>query len=179
MRVPATILVLDLSYYQGTCNNKFEYMKKIALALFVLLSFTAQLQVVINEYSAANRDVWTDNYGDDPDYSVFATDSNGCSNSDSVSIIIENCEALVVHNLNEMEVSIYPNPNNGNFTIELKNHLNEKIDITFISSLGQIVNQQKFNSNIINFNAPYLSSGIYSLIIKSKNQYLVKKIIIQ
>jgi hypothetical protein len=84
-----------------------------------------------------------------------------------------------VHDLNNMEVSVYPNPNNGFFTIELNNHLNEEIDITFISSLGQIVNQQKFNNNIINFNAPYLSSGIYSLIIKSKNQYLIKKIIIQ
>jgi hypothetical protein len=78
-----------------------------------------------------------------------------------------------------MDIIIYPNPNNGIFTIELNNHLNEEIDITFISSIGQIVNQQKFNGNIINFNALYLSSGIYSLIIKSKNQYLIKKVIIQ
>ena len=41
-----------------------------------------------------------------------------------------------------MEVSVYPNPNNGIFTIELNNHLNKEIDITFISPLGQIVNQQ-------------------------------------
>ena len=43
-------------------------MKKIALALFFLASLTAQSQVLINEYSAANRDVWLDNYGDDPDW---------------------------------------------------------------------------------------------------------------
>ncbi len=43
-------------------------MKKTALALFLLITISAQSQVVINEYSAANRDVWTDNYGDDPDW---------------------------------------------------------------------------------------------------------------
>jgi len=111
--------------------------------------------------------------------SVTATDSNGCINRDSTVIIIENCEVSQTYDLYDMDIIIYPNPNNGIFTIELNNHLNEEINISFISSLGQIVNQQKFNSNIINFNTPYLSSGIYSLIIKSKNESFVKKIIIQ
>ena len=145
----------------------------------------------INVISSANQFLWNNNNtnafieigpfnnGDDPSYFVTATDSNGCYNSDSTVIIIENCDVSEVHDLNNMEVTVYPNPNNGFFTIELNNHLIEEIDITFISSLGQIVNQQKFNSNIINFNAPYLSSGIYSLIIKSKNQYLIKKVVIQ
>ena len=145
----------------------------------------------INVISSANQFLWNNNNtnafieigpfnnGDDPSYFVTATDSNGCYNSDSTVIIIENCDVSEVHDLNNMEVTVYPNPNNGFFTIELNNHINEEIDITFISSLGQIVNQQKFNSNIINFNAPYLSSGIYSLIIKSKNQYLIKKVVIQ
>jgi hypothetical protein len=119
------------------------------------------------------------NNGDNPSYFVTATDSNGCINSDSTVIIIKNCEVSQTHDLDDMDIIIYPNPNNGIFTIELNNHLNEEIDITFISSIGQIVNQQKFNGNIINFNALYLSSGIYSLIIKSKNQYLIKKVIIQ
>jgi hypothetical protein len=145
----------------------------------------------INVISSANQFLWNNNNtnafieigpfnnGDNPSYFVTAIDSNGCYNSDSTVIIIENCDVSEVHDLNNMEVNVYPNPNNGFFTIELNNHLNEEIDITFISSLGQIVNQQKFNSNIINFNAPYLSSGIYSLIIKSKNQYLIKKVTIQ
>jgi hypothetical protein len=145
----------------------------------------------INVVSSANQFLWNNNNtnafieigpfnnGDNPSYFVTAIDSNGCYNSDSTVIIIENCDVSEVHDLNNMEVNVYPNPNNGFFTIELNNHLNEEIDITFISSLGQIVNQQKFNSNIINFNAPYLSSGIYSLIIKSKNQYLIKKVTIQ
>jgi hypothetical protein len=145
----------------------------------------------INVVSSANQFLWNNNNtnafiqigpfnnGDNPSYFVTATDSNGCINSDSTVIIIENCEVSQTHDLDDMDIIIYPNPNNGIFTIELNNHLNEEINISFISSLGQIVNQQKFNSNIINFNTPYLSSGIYSLIIKSKNESFVKKIIIQ
>ena len=145
----------------------------------------------INVVSSANQFLWNNNNtnafieigpfnnGDNPTYFVTATDSNGCYNSDSTIIIIENCDVSEVYDLKNMEVSVYPNPNNGIFTIELNNYLNEEIDISFISSLGQIVNQQKSNSNIINFNTSYLSSGIYSLIIKSKNEYLIKKLIIQ
>ena len=145
----------------------------------------------INVVSSANQFLWDNNNtnafiqigpfnnGDNPSYFVTATDSNGCINSDSTVIIIENCVVSQTHDLDDMDIIIYPNPNNGIFTIELNNHLNEEINISFISSLGQIVNQQKFNSNIINFNTPYLSSGIYSLIIKSKNESFVKKIIIQ
>ena len=126
----------------------------------------------INVISSANQFLWNNNNtnafieigpfnnGDDPSYFVTATDSNGCYNSDSTVIIIENCDVSEVHDSNNMEVTVYPNPNNGFFTIELNNHLNEEIDITFISSLGQIVNQQKYNSNIINFNAPYLSLSL-------------------
>ena len=57
--------------------------------------------------------------------------------------------------------------------------LNGIILSLLIIGFGQIVNQQKSNSNIINFNTSYLSSGIYSLIIKSKNEYLIKKVVIQ
>ena len=145
----------------------------------------------INVVSSANQFLWNNNNtnafieigpfnnGDNPSYFVTATDSNGCYNSDSTIIIIENCDVSEVYDLNNMDISVYQNPNNGIFTIELNNYLNEEIDISFISSLGQIVNQQKSNSNIINFNTSYLSSGIYSLIIKSKNEYLIKKLIIQ
>ena len=145
----------------------------------------------INVVSSANQFLWNNNNtnsfieigpfnnGDNPSYFVTATDSNGCYNSDSTIIIIENCEVLEIHDLNDFEVIVYPNPNNGIFTIELNSYLNEEIDITFISSLGQNVYQQKFYSNIINLYTPYLSTGIYSLIIKSKNKFLKKKIIIQ
>ena len=145
----------------------------------------------INVVSSANQFLWNNNNtnafiqigpfnnGDNPSYFVIATDSNGCYNIDSTVIIIENCEVSKIHDLNDLEVMIYPNPNNGIFTIELNNHLNEEIDISFISSLGQNVYQQKFSSNIINLYTPYLSTGIYSLIIKSKNKFLNKKIIIQ
>ena len=58
----------------------------------------------INVISSANQFLWNNNNtnafieigpfnnGDDPSYFVTATDSNGCYNSDSTVIIIENCD---------------------------------------------------------------------------------------
>ncbi len=43
-------------------------MKKIAVTLLLLASLCSYAQVVINEYSAANRDILTDNYGNDADW---------------------------------------------------------------------------------------------------------------
>ena len=79
----------------------------------------------INVVSSANQFLWNNNNtnefiqigpfnnGDNPSYFVTATDSNGCYNSDSTIIIIENCDVSEVLDSNNMEVSIYPNPNNG------------------------------------------------------------------
>ena len=72
----------------------------------------------INAVSSANQFLWNNNNtnafieigpfnnGDDLSYFVTATDSNGCSNSDSTFIIIENCELSEVHDLNSIEVSV-------------------------------------------------------------------------
>jgi len=43
-------------------------MKHLLLTLGVILTLQSSAQVVINEVCAANRDSWTDNYGDDPDW---------------------------------------------------------------------------------------------------------------
>jgi len=43
-------------------------MKRFLLVLVTLVTVSAYSQVLVNEYSASNRDVWVDNYGDDPDW---------------------------------------------------------------------------------------------------------------
>ncbi len=50
-------------------------------------------------------------------YTVFITDSNGCSNS--ASFLITGVSELV----NESFVSVFPNPSSGSFTVELVNGL--------------------------------------------------------
>ncbi|HKR03709.1 MAG TPA: T9SS type A sorting domain-containing protein [Bacteroidia bacterium] len=82
----------------------------------------------------------------------------------------------------KLSVSIFPNPSNGEFTIDLKRMLNPSSDgqrvISIYNMLGEkvystIINQQ---SSIINLNMP---SGIYFLNLKTENNSISQKLIIQ
>ena len=74
------------------------------------------------------------------------------------------------------QVNIYPNPNNGNFTMELADYKDEtKLQIANL--LGEKIHEQKLNSKVteLNFN---LKSGIYLInIIDLKSSYNTKMII--
>ncbi|MFT5724456.1 MAG: hypothetical protein ACI9JN_001575 [Bacteroidia bacterium] len=64
-----------------------------------------------------------------------------------------------VNNLTKPKIIIYPNPNSGNFTIEITEP-NENLTIEIFNQLGQMVHITKSNqfSNIVAFN---LANGIY------------------
>jgi len=65
-------------------------MRKILILLFSFVYFTSSAQIVINEYSAANYDTYTDNYGEYEDWvelynpTAAAVDINGWALSDKV-----------------------------------------------------------------------------------------------
>jgi len=78
---------------------------------------------------------------------------------------------------------IFPNPNDGTFTINF-DVLNPAIaNISIFNFLGQNIYHQSENmtpgSNSLKFSFPELSQGIYSLMICCENQKLTKKFIIR
>lgn len=46
------------------------------------------------------------------------TDANGCSDTETQTIVVEDCSSLLKNEL--ISVSVYPNPTNGEFTVELE-----------------------------------------------------------
>ena len=73
--------------------------------------------------------------------------------------------------------SIYPNPSNGDFKIETTISMNT---IKMYNSLGQLVANQKVNSNKIEINSTQLSKGIYLLQIELESgKTISNKVIIQ
>jgi hypothetical protein len=86
------------------------------------------------------------------------TDSNGCTDSAQVSIVVNGCvgihESVSINLLN-----LYPNPNNGTFTIELR----EQTNIIITDALGKIVYAAQLQSGKQLIDLPALSSGIYVL----------------
>ena len=102
-------------------------------------------------------------------YTTLVTNLNNCkTESDPFSFIVSG--------INEIESSafqIYPNPNNGNFILQLKNTADKNGTITIVDMLGRTVYESlyKLNSNedIISITQLHLKAGTYNVIIGKKD----------
>lgn len=81
-----------------------------------------------------------------------------------------------------VNISFFPNPNNGDFTIELFVKNNEEATIEIINNLGQIVYKQlkrlNLGNNKIEINLKNAMEGIYVLKLNMQNNDFIQKIII-
>lgn len=76
------------------------------------------------------------------------------------------------------DITIYPNPTNGNFTINLGEQ-KQAIKATLINGLGQVLFVKEFKStNLFNLQID-TPKGIYFLKLESKGKLITKKIVIE
>lgn len=83
------------------------------------------------------------------------------------------CSPLSVTDFNNNDISLYPNPNNGNFTIK-SNDLIEKVEL--FTLLGQKLNE--IIPTQLEFSTSIEHSGIYIVRIETKYGYKVVKVIV-
>lgn len=110
-------------------------------------------------------------------YYVVITDSNGCSSFSSTFTMAD----VSVSEIANGEIDLYPNPNNGTFTLAFDQKGRSGM-INLLDLTGQIVYSQSLeasNSNRIDLNLN-LASGIYFVQVKlSDGGTLVKRVIIE
>ena len=75
------------------------------------------------------------------------------------------CNSGIYENKNEDLIGIYPNPNNGNFTLDYTSKTNQTVSLKLYDRIGRIVysNELKVSNgnNPIELNLQNLNSGIY------------------
>jgi hypothetical protein len=99
--------------------------------------------------------------------------STGISNALTVS------ENLLVSNTNATGgISIYPNPNNGIFTI-VNNDYTQPNTVTLSNNIGQQVYISTITSRYVNMNVTSLVAGIYILKLQTANGISYQKIVIK
>ena len=106
------------------------------------------------------------------------TDTNGCVGADTITIVVSECSSLL-ENLN-ITINLYPNPTDGDFTIDFSELIIGKIEIT--NNIGQIVQNVKITDKKMSFNlSKQQSRGIYFVKIYSdKNELLkIEKVLFQ
>lgn len=97
-------------------------------------------------------------------YSVTGVDANGCSNNATFTQSVSVCTGINEVNAPVNYFSVFPNPNNGTFTIQ--GQVPDLITIT--NELGQLIKTVKLNrDNNFSIDATHLESGIYFLSGKS------------
>jgi hypothetical protein len=93
-------------------------------------------------------------------YTVQGTDANGCMNTATIQVRVSACIGIEEMNTTANNISIYPNPNNGEFNISSK----ENVNLQLINELGQVVMELKLNE--VNQRTAYikgLANGAYYL----------------
>ncbi len=113
---------------------------------------------------------------------VQVTNTSGCMNTDTISLQFDDCTGIY-EQADQWSVDVYPNPTNGDFTIDLKSRSNSPVDVTIYNSLGKVVyNNANFSINKqsqIELNLSNQREGIYFLRVKGEGINVMKKIVIQ
>ncbi len=106
-------------------------------------------------------------------YTVTGTDANSCTSSAVVTQSVSDCVGLEKIANNVINVSVYPNPNNGDFTITAANETSVKI----LNGIGQVV----FSANLTQGdNSVSLSTqpkGIYFVQLKQGQEIKTLKVV--
>lgn len=108
---------------------------------------------------------------------TYTSSATGCSNSASVTVIVANCTGFNSLSATNSTINVYPNPNQGSFTIDTYNTSEKTIEI--IDVTGRVVLLQKATNESIKINIADLANGIYQVKIKSENELHMIKVIKQ
>jgi hypothetical protein len=108
-------------------------------------------------------------------YTVTGKDVNGCSNTGTIGIRVNACAGIGELENAQDHISIYPNPNNGSFVIQVKTQAR----LVIINGLGQAVRELNFDSsNNYQQQVSDLSNGIYFLKGLTGDSSVLNKIIV-
>ncbi|MFZ4521879.1 MAG: T9SS type A sorting domain-containing protein [Bacteroidales bacterium] len=112
---------------------------------------------------------------------VFVTDNNGCVGMDSVMVSFKVCGGL--EELAGVSAQLFPNPNNGIFTLEIKSLMHEILTISIVSATGETVYTRPgldvSGATTEKIDVSRLSQGNYILKISNATGNLFRKLVIQ
>jgi hypothetical protein len=115
-------------------------------------------------------------------FSVTVTNSNGCSGSDAVNVTFDPC-VDIAENEQEVQLEIYPNPNQGQFTVNIDGMLGQGATLQVLNLLGAQVYEYKQlapeQAQTIRIELEQVPAGFYLLRLLHHDKMLIRKVVIQ
>jgi hypothetical protein len=106
-------------------------------------------------------------------YTVSGTDANGCIGTNTTNLAVNPCLGTKELSANTLGVKVYPNPNNGEFTIEANNNSSAFVTVSDIT--GRVVESTNLNNQTVSFDLKHLASGIYYVkVVEGQNSQVIK-----
>lgn len=115
-------------------------------------------------------------------YTVTVSDNIGCSGSNDIMVTWDPCLGIYENDMN-MDVSIAPNPSNGQFNVFIGEVYGE-IEMMVMNEIGQLVLSTKINTNASGMHSERLDltnqpKGIYFVKLVGDNMVKVERIVIR
>lgn len=114
-------------------------------------------------------------------YTVTLTGTIGtCTATDQITIVVGTTSSVDQVEL-ENAISIYPNPNNGQFSIKLDLNAAQNVQVKTYSTLGQLINIQNLgqvSSSIVEFDLSDEAEGVYFVQITTSAGMVTKRVTI-
>ena len=84
--------------------------------------------------------------------------------------------------MHDISLSVFPNPNNGQFTLKVESVVAKRMNVVIFNSLGSLVYTEQLSINGTlnkNINLSNLSKGVYFIRLQTNEDVVIRKIIIQ
>ena len=113
-------------------------------------------------------------------FTVTGTDANGCVNTGTVQVKISGCNGLNELSSVHASLSVYPNPNSGEFMIETDPIINNAdLKLTLVNELGQLVRVITLSgTNHYKISITDLAKGIYFISGQKDNVLINQKVVV-
>lgn len=112
---------------------------------------------------------------------VWVTNESDCTSEKTVAITYQDCSGI--DELGMSQWSLYPNPSKGNLELELNSNDRQEISIEILSLQGQLLYKEDihldYGANQHPLDLTDLAPQTYLLILKNKDQQLIRKIVIE
>ncbi len=108
-------------------------------------------------------------------YTVVVVDGNGCTETMQFTV---GSVGLSEFGLNA-SMSIFPNPNNGEFTVSFSEINTENLTVQIVNTLGQVVSEGEVVNNSFEVDIREAGAGIYMIRITDGTNFATKQIIVE
>ena len=109
-------------------------------------------------------------------YIVVVTDTNGCMTTETV---IVGSQVGLDEFTTQTGLNIFPNPNNGIFSVEMTNMPEATVTMQIVNAAGQVITSNTFNSNTMDVNIQEFGAGIYTMVLTDGTLRTAKQIIVK